>query len=169
MRAESGEARTDMRHTCPARESRGVPDAEAYSHWECYVRRFLGTATIPLMAKRFRFSMRWLLVFFSLFGAILYVLFVRPTAVANQFADRVNRGQLSELMQLHNASNQLFPIAHDVHLSAKVLPRDWYDWRHFQRTAAIQCTSSDLDWGTRVYTVRLRLNHSWMEGDKLQR
>ena len=47
-----------------------------------------------------RFSLRWMLIAFNLLAVVLYVLSIRPTAIATQFVNRVNSGDLSEFHAL---------------------------------------------------------------------
>jgi hypothetical protein len=44
-----------------------------------------------------RFSLRWILVSFVFFGVLLYVVFARPTVMANRLANDFKRGDFSAL------------------------------------------------------------------------
>jgi hypothetical protein len=79
-----------------------------------------------------RFSLRWLLVSFTVLAVIFYLLFVRPTQVAQSFVDRVNAGNYWELFselqrQPRTSANNESGGLWGKSLFASVSPRSWSD------------------------------------------
>jgi hypothetical protein len=92
--------------------------------------------------KRPRFSLRWLLVAFTLVAVVLYVLFVHPTIAANRFVAAVNRGDFSQLESLGLLRNlQTYNKDYTfekVTVRAKLKPRAWRDVYKFRRNVDVR-------------------------------
>src|SRR6478735_5443629 len=88
-----------------------------------------------------RFSLRWLLIVFTLIAVALYVFFVHPTVAANRFVVAVNRGDFRELTAL-GMLKSLKSIIKDFSfenytVSAELKPRTWRDVCKFCRKALV--------------------------------
>jgi hypothetical protein len=88
-----------------------------------------------------RFSMRWLLIAFTLIAIALYVFFVHPTVAANRFVGAVNRDDFRELTAL-GMLKDLKSISKDFSfenctVSAELKPRTWRDLYKFRRKVLV--------------------------------
>jgi hypothetical protein len=82
------------------------------------------------MAKQLRFSLRWLLLFFTLLTVVFYLAFVGPATNARKFADAVNQGNADLALSLAGPGESLstkIASSDDWPIVATVLPRDWDD------------------------------------------
>jgi hypothetical protein len=116
----------------------GVSDAEAFGNSECYVRRVLKIVTIRGMARRFRFSLKWMLIAFLIFGVTFYFLFVRPTVLAIRVLSLVKTNDLSALSRLGIE----IPKTQDTYeyrsTEGRIQPRQWSDTWHCRRRVEIE-------------------------------
>ena len=91
-----------------------------------------------------RFSLRWLLIGFTLLAGLFYVLFVQPTVIANRLARAVENQDATVLSSLvtNTSSNALFQYtfhsAENVKASVQLESRSWADVVRFQRRLQIQ-------------------------------
>ena len=83
-----------------------------------------------------RFSLRWLLIAFTLVAVALYVFFVHPTVRANRFVGAINGGEFGELKALR-MTEKLGVSLEDCKVSAEVKPRTWRDVYKFRRKALV--------------------------------
>jgi hypothetical protein len=75
--------------------------------------------------------MRLILIVVAISGVTFYVLFVRPTVVANKFVSAIERNDYSWV------ENSVWDL-NFTHVDAKVLPREWSDIWRFQRRIALE-------------------------------
>ena len=85
---------------------------------------------------RFRFSLRWLLVTFTVLSLVFYVLFIRPTVIANRFASAIQLGEVSG-MQSFFPSNQIVEFNDLIYQKAEVQDQTWDDVRNFRRRVVV--------------------------------
>lgn len=88
-----------------------------------------------------RFTMRWVMIAFTVLGVAFYVLFVRPTVLAEQFVRNIQRGDFAEAeaMLSDPARNRFGKSTRLAKRStiASMYPRDWSDVWHFRRTIEV--------------------------------
>jgi len=84
-----------------------------------------------------RFSLRWLLIAFTLAAVAFYVCFVHPTIRANRFVSAIKRGYFEELKAL-KMHEKLGVSLEDCKVTAEVKPRTWRDVYKFRRKALVQ-------------------------------
>lgn len=105
------------------------------------------------MLRRFRFSLRWLLVGFTVLSVGFYFLFVRPTVIANRFVAVMGRGDYRNLdaIGVHPWFERF--SGKPNHVEAQLQPREWADVWHFRRrivvTATHILTGSDMGFSAR--------------------
>lgn len=80
---------------------------------------------------RFRFSLRWFLVFVAIFGVAFYFLFVRPTVLADELITKFNRDDYSDL------DAELVPSPVLRGKIAQLKPRAWSDVLCFRRRLSV--------------------------------
>lgn len=114
------------------------------------------------------FSLRWLLIAFTVLSVFFYALVVRPTVIAKQFVSSVNRGDLAELQLLHEESVQPWPFVTGS-VYAELVPLKWTDFKLFRRKIAINTPTEEAGKYNCVYIVFTNLNRTWMEPDRYQR
>ena len=94
-----------------------------------------------------RFSLKWLLIAFTLLSVAFYIVYVYPTAKANQFAGRVRNGDHSEFEAVVHGDRQLesnmrelngpeFSLKH-ADLKATIKPRTWTDYWKLRRRVVV--------------------------------
>jgi hypothetical protein len=86
-----------------------------------------------------RFSLRWLLIAFTLFAVALYVFFVHPTVRANGFVGAIKGGDFGELKAL-KMHEKLAVSLDDCTVTAELKPRTWRDVYKFRRKALVHVT-----------------------------
>lgn len=102
-----------------------------------------------------RFSIRFLLIFTAFVGISLYVLFVRPTAVAETFVNAANNQDFEYLIRCFQTSNRNTigfdnisrPLSgsgpHTIdRAGAKLLPRSWNDLFGCRRRIVLSISGS---------------------------
>ena len=84
--------------------------------------------------RLFQFSLRWLLIGFASLAVALYVLYIRPTAIAERLVHDLNAGDATGLMSLRDqvekddwrfAGNYASQQTADFH--AALIARSWAD------------------------------------------
>ena len=80
-----------------------------------------------------RFSLKWLLIAFTILGVAFYVAFVRPTVIANRFIALVDRDENQKAQALFSDSTTLVFKTTPVIVRAELLPRTWEDVYKMQR------------------------------------
>jgi hypothetical protein len=85
------------------------------------------------------FSLRWLLIAFTLIAIALYVFFVHPTVRANRFIGAVNRGDFTELKAL-KMHDKLKVSLEDCMVTGELTLRTWRDVYKFRRKALVHIT-----------------------------
>lgn len=104
-----------------------------------------------------RFSIRLLLVVVALLAVALYILFVRPTTVAERFVDAVNERDFDTARSL--LIDQDFWLFRDDPTSvpksvqrvyAEIVPREWSDIWSLQRRILLRVIHQDRSNGRRV-------------------
>ena len=102
--------------------------------------RLLHRDTITGMARRFQFSLKWMLVLFTCFAVGLYVFYVYPTQRAEQLVAAINIGEVQPYdvverpQTLSFSSPQLLKITGQQSTVAQLAPRTWGDvWRARRR------------------------------------
>lgn len=88
-----------------------------------------------------RFTIRWVMIAFTLLGVAFYFLFVRPTVLADQFVRDIQRGDFAQAESLlsdptKNRFGKRSKLATSTTV-ASVYPRDWRDIWHFRRTIEV--------------------------------
>jgi hypothetical protein len=96
--------------------------------------------SITLEQMRPRFSLRWLLIAVAVLAIGLYVLFIRPTVVAQRFVAAIGRGDYSDLGTMRGskllqrfASESDRVTSADVEIFARLEPQTRDDVFKFQR------------------------------------
>ena len=97
---------------------------------------------------RLRFSIRLLLGIVTLSAIGLYVLFVRPTVVANRFVRLIQQGDYDAAYRLFwGPTPQIFHDSDPNHsidwVYAEVLPREWSDIWAFRRRVLLRLSFHD--------------------------
>jgi hypothetical protein len=99
---------------------------------------------------RLRFSIRWLLVLIAATATLCYVLFVRPTVVAQRFVKSIERRDystaLGALLKSWPYSGLRPPVNETESISfayAEVLPREWSDIWALQRRLILRIRRED--------------------------
>jgi hypothetical protein len=80
-----------------------------------------------------RFSLRWLLIAFAIFSVCLYVLFIRPTVLAERFVAAINRGEADPYDVVQRPQLAASRPTDNKTVVARVLPRTWSDILHARR------------------------------------
>lgn len=104
-----------------------------------------------------RFSLRWMLILFALFGVLFYLLFVRPTVLANEFVAAINGHD-------YERANSLFDFVPTIRgfssfrgetcwYMGEVRPREWSDLWHCRRIIRVEYGWNLLDTGQRAFDV----------------
>lgn len=96
------------------------------------------------MRPRFRFSLKLLFIAFAVLSVSFYVLFIRPTVIANRFVSALNRGDVKVFESLADGvQEKLIDLLHqqdknikfeDVKFSAEIKPQSWRDIYKCRRT-----------------------------------
>jgi hypothetical protein len=94
------------------------------------------------MRLRPRFSLRWLLIGFTVFAIALYVLFVHPSVAASRFVAAVNRGEFNRLEALGmlkdlKSYDEEFSFE-TVIVRAESKPRSWRDLYKCRRKVSVK-------------------------------
>ena len=94
-----------------------------------------------MIVARPRFTLRWVMIAFTVLGVAFYFLFVRPTALANQFVRDIQSGNFTQAESLLGEQCKN-PFGKSVTFRefttvASVYPRDWSDVWHFRRTIEV--------------------------------
>jgi hypothetical protein len=97
-----------------------------------------------------RFSLKWLLIAFTILGVAFYIAFVRPTVIAKRFVAAVERRDFSQLVDLTSKKRNegfgrglkaVWERSPDrVQLKADILPQTWTDIFRFQRRIDLTST-----------------------------
>lgn len=106
------------------------------------------------MPIRPRFSLRWMMIGFTLFTVVLYVLFVRPTVLAKQFAGAINRADGGELetvtlngISLRTRMSKIAPRVTysptNVKAMAALVPQTWRDVWKFRRIVNVEIAARE--------------------------
>ena len=80
---------------------------------------------------RFRFSLRWMLIAFTVLSVFFYVLFIRPTVIANRFVTAIRNGDFETAESLcsgttpHFLTEAIKENRKPVWVGAKLTPRTW--------------------------------------------
>lgn len=101
-----------------------------------------------------RFSIRWLLIGFAVLTVVFYLLFVRPTVIANQFARAIKAGDFTLAASMLNSGDESsFAMPYsgfsDVTTVAEIFTREWTDIWHFRRSISVRLSVSTRDPGMR--------------------
>ena len=85
-----------------------------------------------------RFSLKWLLIAFTILGVAFYVAFVRPTVIAQRFINLVEHDELQRAESLFIEPDKPFDLGRKeksvpVIVEAELLPRTWHDVLKMQR------------------------------------
>ena len=103
------------------------------------------------MRPRLRFSLRWLLIAFTVLVPIVYLLFVRPTVIVHQLVDAINKKDYRFLQSMDSEPiplkdtvatfKDLDDVEHmninRVSLNAVAVPSSWGDIFRFRRRANV--------------------------------
>ncbi len=101
-----------------------------------------------------RFSLRWLLGAVTLASVFLYLLFVRPTVVAQRFVDSVNQADYHELARLtlngaplkarlEGIAPRVTYSSTNLKATASLDPRTWRDVWRFQRIVRVEVSARE--------------------------
>jgi hypothetical protein len=104
-----------------------------------------------------RFSVRWLLLAFAVLAAVCYLLFERPTVIAERFVAAVHQRDYATAQALLQrphlwSGGESFALyvprsreksARTVLMYAEVLPREWSDIWRFQRRVIFRAALQD--------------------------
>jgi hypothetical protein len=98
--------------------------------------------------RRPQFSLRWLLIAFTVLSVSFYVLFIRPTALAKELVNATNCGDFSTLKTMTaGSSSSMLEDLQSYHkdftfenckVSAEVRPSTWRDIYKFRRKVNIR-------------------------------
>ena len=84
-----------------------------------------------------RFSLKWLLIAFTVLSVLFYVLFIRPTVNAERFVADINAGNYSQLPVFKNTIRIL-------DADAFLLPRSWDDALRCRWRIGVEVTSQSF-------------------------
>jgi hypothetical protein len=110
--------------------------------------------------RRPRFSMKWLLISFTILSMIFYVLFIRPTVIANRFASAANSGNYEYALSLipegprKIIAEYLDGIAKPT-FKVAIYAREWSDIWRLQRRLLIQIIPGERKSGSQLPDVGL--------------
>jgi hypothetical protein len=128
-----------------------------------------------------RFTIRLALVSIAILAASSYVLFVRPSNLAQEFVNAVNQrdySQAESLLKTENSSPRslftFYPTPVEFSKSttmiyAEVLPREWRDIWSFQRRFILRVAFKDTTNGRLVEWVEDTQMVAFIDGVDLQR
>ena len=89
------------------------------------------------MRPRLRFSLKWILVFFAFFGFACYLLFVRPTVLAERFVNLIQSNEYREAESLCVSDSRRFSEyvkSESVVVTVQLHARTWNDiWKMRRR------------------------------------
>src|SRR5262245_11955580 len=87
-----------------------------------------------------RFTLRWVLVGFTVFAVAFYLWFVRPTIVANRFVRAVNEGATKRAISMVENGDVTWIASGyaDATIDAELSPREWGDIWHFRRRIVVR-------------------------------
>jgi len=109
---------------------------------------------------RFRFSLRWLLIAFTVLSVFFYVLFIRPTVIANRLVTSVGMYDLRELSK--TADPAWKESVKDQVMSgsqyAELEPANWSDIYNFQRRVVLKLSFARMVGKLVVPTATRELN-----------
>jgi hypothetical protein len=128
---------------------------------------FLSRDTIRRMFRRFRFSMRWMLIAFTVLSFGFYLFFIRPTVLANRFVAAVESGkhELDPSIQLAATSFGKKPVFR--YTSAYLLHREWSDvWECQHRVMATAITKGPMRIDVEIAAGPFRLSPTGRHGTK---
>ena len=94
---------------------------------------FLAIAIRANMFRRFRFSLKWMLILFALLGVAFYLLFVRPTVIANQFVASVKSGDFNTMNAMFSPPVKFAHRPEEMTFNAVLRPRTLDDVFHLRR------------------------------------
>lgn len=105
-----------------------------------------------------RFSIRWLLGAFAVLAVAMYLIVVRPTAVAERFQAAVERGDLTAAINLcvadkRQALTETIESIEKPTVKVKIYPRSWSDLWKLRRSMLIQLIPAPRDSGSRLPDV----------------
>ena len=81
-----------------------------------------------------RFSLKWLLIVFTILGVAFYVAFVRPTVIANRFIESLKDTEYTTLPSDLAGQDEMLRTRKWKFKDARLEPREWADvWRCRQR------------------------------------
>ena len=102
-----------------------------------------------------RFSLRWLLIAFTIMSVAFYILIIRPTTIAQRFVTALNRGDVTALRMLADGvQDSLLNSLHqqdknikleDVKFSAEIRPQTWRDIYKFRRDVWLHLSYSTYE------------------------
>jgi hypothetical protein len=92
-----------------------------------------------------RFSLRWLLIAFTVLSLGFYLFFIRPTVIANQFVSRIDDGEVDQFLSLYGRlvrdRIERFEQAYSPDISprftAVCYPQTWTDFIALRRTISV--------------------------------
>lgn len=102
---------------------------------------------------RIRFTVRLLFVATAVLAVALYVLYVRPTSIAQRFVAAIMSHDFSAAKSLvvgEGLSDLDDETAHVDRFYAEVLPREWDDIRKCQRRVIFRVVRHDVTEGRRI-------------------
>jgi hypothetical protein len=118
-----------------------------------------------MLTPRLRFTMRWLLVAFAIATIAFYVLFIRPTIVAERFVRVIGEGDLKQAasMLIGDQQSAGMPHIHDfgsASSAGQLSRRTWSDIWHLRRTISVRTSvnSGDFLHGQPMDERRLHLD-----------
>ena len=101
-----------------------------------------------IMFRRFRFSLKWMLILFVFCGFAFYLLFVRPTVIANQFVAAVESGDYKTAESLCTGDDPHFlmevikKVGLSVVVEAELAPQSWQSLLRGYRMATLGVVST---------------------------
>lgn len=128
------------------------------------------------MAMRPRFSLKWLLICFTVASVVLYVIFIRPTAIAERFVSRVENRDFDAIQPLsfHGQSfagmlgeegHTLEECGDQVLVKAELEPRTWEDFFDCQRRISLEVSAERSQWRRRSSVVASVDGLQWIENE----
>lgn len=111
---------------------------------------------VAMLKSRLRphFSLRWLMLVFTISSIALYLLFVRPTVLAKQFATAINEADGDELetvslrgISLKTRMSSIAPSvtysSTNVRAMASLAPQTWRDVWRFRRIVRVEIAARE--------------------------
>ena len=109
---------------------------------------------------RFRFSLKWLLIDFTALSVIFYVLFIRPTVIANRLITSVGNYDLRELSKATDPAWKQSTKGQVMSGSqfAELEPANWSDIWNCQRRVVLKLSFARMSGNLVVLTAKRELN-----------